>query len=101
MFLRASLNVLWLVRISLAALVNISALRTCTAQALYGTLAGDVTDASGAGMPQATVTILHKETSRTRQTTTVSESVVGMLARPMIARAAARPAPEVGNGPRG
>jgi len=56
--------------VSLATLLNFSAPRTCTAQALYGTLVGNVTDATGAVVPGAGVTIVHKETNQTRQTTT-------------------------------
>src|SRR6266568_3853256 len=70
MSLKAARNILWLVPVSLATLLNFSAPRTCTAQALYGTLLGNVTDATGAVVPGATVTILHKETSQTRRTTT-------------------------------
>jgi hypothetical protein len=70
LFLKVSRNILWLVPMSLAILVNFSAPRTCTAQVLYGTLLGNVTDASDAVVPGATVKILHKETNQTRQTTT-------------------------------
>ncbi len=70
MFLKISRNILWLMPVSLATLLNFSAPRTCTAQALYGTLVGNVTDATGAVVPGATVTILHKETSQTRVATT-------------------------------
>jgi hypothetical protein len=72
LFLKVSRNILWLVPLSLAILLNFSAPRTCTAQALYGTLVGNVTDATGAVVPGATVKILHKETNQTRQTTTSS-----------------------------
>ena len=70
MFLKVARNILWRVPVSLATLLNFSAPRTCTAQALYGTLLGNVTDATGAVVPGATVTILHKETSQTRVATT-------------------------------
>ncbi len=70
LFLKVARNILWRVPVSLATLLNFSAPRTCTAQALYGTLLGNVTDATGAVVPGATVTILHKETSQTRRTTT-------------------------------
>src|SRR5437016_6818970 len=60
---------------SLATLLNFSAPRTCTAQALYGTLVGNVTDPTGAVVPGATVTILHKETSQTRVATTNDNGV--------------------------
>jgi len=70
LFLKVARNILWRVPVSLATLLNFFAPRTCTAQALYGTLLGNVTDATGAVVPGATVTILHKETSQTRRTTT-------------------------------
>ena len=70
MFRKASRNLSRLALISLAALINFSVPRTCTAQALYGTLVGNVTDPSSAGVPQATVTILHKETGESREATT-------------------------------
>jgi hypothetical protein len=40
------------------------------AQALYGTLVGDVTDTTKAGVPGAAVTITHKETNLSREGTT-------------------------------
>ena len=70
MFLKISRNILWLMPVSLATFLNFSAPRTCTAQALYGTLVGNMTDATGAVVPGATVTIVHKETSQTRVATT-------------------------------
>ena len=70
MFFRASRNIFWLVLMSLAILANFSAPQRCNAQALYGTLVGNVTDASGAGVPGATVEIVQRETSQTRQTMT-------------------------------
>ncbi len=79
---KSSPNILWLTTLSLATLVDFSAPRTATAQALYGTLVGNVTDATGALVPGATVTILHEETNQTRQTTT-NES--GGYAFPTIA----------------
>jgi hypothetical protein len=68
--LKPSRNLPWLVLIGLATLVNFSTPRTCNAQALYGTLVGNVTDPSSAGVPHATVTILHKETGESREATT-------------------------------
>src|SRR6266852_5028764 len=70
LFLKVARNILWRVPVSLATLLNFFAPRTCTAQALYGTLLGNVTDATGAVVPGATVTILHKETSQIQRTTT-------------------------------
>jgi len=70
MFFRVSRNFSWLVLVGLAILMNLSAPPTCTAQALYGTLVGNVTDATSGSVPQATVTILRKETGQTRQTMT-------------------------------
>jgi hypothetical protein len=43
---------------------------TVQAQVLYGTLVGDVTDTTKAGVPGATVTITHKETNLSREGTT-------------------------------
>ena len=40
------------------------------AQVLYGTLVGDVTDSTRAGVPGASVTITHKETNLSREATT-------------------------------
>jgi hypothetical protein len=42
------------------------------AQVLYGSLVGTVTDESGAALPGATVTILHRETGGSRETVTDS-----------------------------
>lgn len=42
---------------------------TGAAQVLYGSIVGNVRDATGAVVPGATVTILHKDTNQTRQTT--------------------------------
>src|SRR6266849_3308198 len=75
LFLKVARNILWRVPVSLATLLNFSAPRTCTAQALYGTLLGNVTDPTGAVVPRATVTILHKETSQTRVATTNDNGV--------------------------
>jgi hypothetical protein len=55
------------------------------AQTLYGSMVGDVTDASGAAVPGATVTILHQGTGLSRQTTT---SGVGAYSFPSIATGA-------------
>ena len=43
------------------------------AQILYGSIVGTVTDAQGAHVPGATVTIVNKETNLTRDTVTDSE----------------------------
>ncbi|MDX2268143.1 MAG: carboxypeptidase-like regulatory domain-containing protein [Bryobacter sp.] len=43
------------------------------AQNLYGTLVGSVSDASGAAVPEATITIRNKETGLTRSTTSNSQ----------------------------
>ncbi len=40
------------------------------AQILYGSIVGNVADSTGAVMPGATVTITHRETNQTRETTT-------------------------------
>src|SRR5687768_9920434 len=40
------------------------------AQILYGSIVGNVTDAQGAGIPAATVTITSKDTNLTRETIT-------------------------------
>src|ERR1700722_2219112 len=70
MLLKPSRNFPRLVLICLATLINFSTPQTCNAQALYGTLLGNVTDPSNSGVPHATVTILHKETGESRETTT-------------------------------
>ena len=70
MLLKPSRNFPRLVLICLATLINFSTPQTCKAQALYGTLLGNVTDPSNAGVPHASVTILHKETGESRETTT-------------------------------
>ena len=40
------------------------------AQVLYGSIVGNVRDATGAALPGATVTITHEETKRVRETIT-------------------------------
>ena len=45
------------------------------AQILYGSIVGNVTDAQGAVIPAAMVTVTHKETNLTRETTTNQDGV--------------------------
>jgi hypothetical protein len=52
------------------------------AQVLYGSIVGNVTDAQGAAIPGATVTVVNKETNLTREATTNTEgnySLVNIL----------------------
>ena len=44
-----------------------------TAQVLYGSIVGNVTDSTGGALPGATVAITHQETRRTRETITNAE----------------------------
>ncbi len=54
----------------LAALAVLALPSPSSAQVLYGALVGNVTDPSDAAVPGASVTIVHKETGLSRQTTT-------------------------------
>ncbi len=51
-------------------------------QVLYGSLVGNVTDESGAAIPGATVTITHRETGASRDTTTDSTGAYRFLTVP-------------------
>jgi hypothetical protein len=59
-----------LVVVALALTACLAVARSSPAQVLYGSLVGNVSDASKAAVPGATVTIVHKETSLSRDTTT-------------------------------
>src|SRR6476646_5029933 len=50
--------------------VVVSSRRTATAQVLYGSLVGSVTDATGASVPDATVKVTQMQTSESREITT-------------------------------
>jgi hypothetical protein len=54
---------LWVIAAALAA----AAAGNVDAQALYGSLVGNVVDETGAVVPGATVAITHKETNQTRE----------------------------------
>ena len=56
-----------------AAALALAIARPATAQVLYGSIVGNVTDAQGAAIPGATVTVVNKETNLTREATTNEE----------------------------
>ncbi|MGI8785395.1 MAG: TonB-dependent receptor domain-containing protein [Acidobacteriota bacterium] len=56
--------------LALGAALALSFTPPVSAQVLYGSIVGNVTDATGAVVPGADVTITHKETNQTRQTLT-------------------------------
>src|SRR4026208_1219763 len=60
----------YLRRLCLVAAVVMVTAGIVQAQALYGSLVGNVVDDSGAIVPGATVTITHKETNQTREQAT-------------------------------
>ena len=60
--------------VALCVLANIGA-TPVHAQILYGSIVGNVTDAQGAIVPAAVVTVTHKETNLTRETTTNEQGV--------------------------
>src|SRR3954468_16904713 len=72
---RARCSVLFLIACSLIA-------RPLSAQVLYGSIVGSVTDASGAAMPGATVTIEQTETKLTRELVTDAGGVYHFTAVP-------------------
>jgi hypothetical protein len=61
---------IYLRRLCIAAALMMVAAGSVQAQALYGSLVGNVVDDSGAIVPGATVTITHKETNQTREQST-------------------------------
>jgi hypothetical protein len=70
---------------TLAAAAILSVAVPATAQILYGSIVGVVTDAQGAQVPGATVSIVNKETNLTRETITNSDgtfSVTNVLPGP-------------------
>src|SRR5262245_3867313 len=62
-------------------LIALSLSQSSNAQALYGSIVGDVKDKSNAVVPGATVKITHKETNQTRETAT---SQVGSFNFPSV-----------------
>jgi Carboxypeptidase regulatory-like domain/TonB dependent receptor-like, beta-barrel len=60
--------VLWCVAIALIVLSCTA--RPATAQVLYGSIVGTLTDQTGAGVPKATVTVTNKSTGLSKQATT-------------------------------
>src|ERR1041385_3524993 len=58
--------------LSCVALLTVAAV-TAPAQVLYGSLVGNVKDASGASVPGAVITVTSKETGNSRTTTTNDE----------------------------
>jgi hypothetical protein len=54
------------------ALIALMAPQSTRAQVLYGSLTGNVSDTNGAAVPGATVTIIHKETGKSREGVTDS-----------------------------
>src|SRR5688572_20300371 len=59
-------------RLALVAVALLLSSFPASAQTLYGTLVGNVTDESGLAVPGATVKITHAETSQSRESTTSS-----------------------------
>ncbi|HEY8548531.1 MAG TPA: TonB-dependent receptor [Vicinamibacterales bacterium] len=66
------------VMVALLALV-FGAASTSTAQVLYGSIVGKVTDAQGASVPGAAVSIVSKETNLTREATTTGDGSYSLL----------------------
>ncbi len=65
-----------------AAIVLLALAPAANAQTLYGSIVGEVTDSSGAAVPNAAVAITHKETGLSRQTST---NAVGGYSFPSVA----------------
>jgi hypothetical protein len=68
-FTRVLLPILRPLAVGLVILTGLTA-ATASAQILYGSIVGNVTDSQGGAVPGATVTIVNKETNLTRETTT-------------------------------
>src|SRR5262245_26043522 len=60
------------VGVAMSAIVVIASASVVSAQTLYGTLLGNVTDDTGLAVPGATVKITHVETAQTREAATGS-----------------------------
>ena len=69
-FIRNRERRLAVIGLGLAALLALVVPEQGAAQVLYGSLTGNVTDASGAAIPGATVTITNNETNESRETVT-------------------------------
>lgn len=67
---KASCRSIILVCLGLAFVLVLVIARRSEAQVLYGSIVGDVKDATQAAIPGATVTITHKETNQSRETVT-------------------------------
>ena len=63
------------VRSWVIAVVLVTAVANAGAQALYGSLVGNVVDETGAVVPGATVAITQKETNQTREQPTASTAL--------------------------
>jgi Carboxypeptidase regulatory-like domain/TonB dependent receptor len=64
--------------VGLVAIAIITAAAPATAQVLYGSIVGSVTDSQGAIVPGVTVTITSKETNLTREATTSAEGTYSL-----------------------
>src|SRR5882672_8689655 len=68
----------WCLRLALA-MAAIFFAPQASAQVLYGSVVGNVTDPSGGNIPGANVTITNKQTNLSRETTTDADGVLEVL----------------------